>query len=204
MKTRLNNDRGIALVTALLLTMLCLAIVMALMYMVGQGTKLSGAHKRYKNSLEASHGGVQLVTKDIIPKLFNSYSSSEIRRQFNSINLDTSSSACLNQKLSLSPVGWTACAAAATSLDPKTGWDMSFKLQAVAGPGFNIYAKIIDTMPGNSDTSGFELLDAGAGVTGSASGLSPKHIPALYRIEIQGESAGNTREKAVLSALYAY
>ena len=120
------------------------------------------------------------------------------------INLDTSSSACLNQKLTLSPVGWTACAATATSLDPKTGWDMSFKLQGTAGPGFNIYAKIIDTMPGNSDTTGFELIDAGSGVTGSPSGLSPKHVPALYRIETQGESVSNAREKAALSVLYAY
>jgi hypothetical protein len=212
MKTPMANERGIALVTALLFTMLSLGIVMALLYMVGRGTQLSGMHKKYKSSLEASHGGVQLIARDIIPRLFNNYSGSELARTFNAINLQFTQvpqqTKCLNQKLGFDSSTWLAlCGPNSTSLDPKVGWDMSFRLQGTqgaAGPGYNVYAKIVDTMPGNSDTSGFEQIDAGAGVTGSASGLSPKHVPALYRIETRGESTVNSRENAALTVLYAY
>lgn len=201
---KLNNERGVALVTALLLTMISLGIVMALLYMVTMGTRLSGAHKRYKNSLEATHGGAQLITKDIIPKLFNAYSSSQIMTDFAGIDLGISPMPCMNQKLRLTPAQWSQCGANSTSLDPKENWDMHFKLQGTGDAGFDVYAKIVDTVEGNSDTSGFELLDDARGVTGSSSGLSPKHVPAVYRIETQGESAVNPREKAALSVLYAY
>jgi len=46
---RLNNNKGVALVTALMLTLISLTIVMALMYMITQGTTVSASYKRYKN-----------------------------------------------------------------------------------------------------------------------------------------------------------
>lgn len=205
MKT-LNNEDGVALVTALLLTLISLGMVMALLFMVLQQTKLSGAHKRYKNSLEASHGGSQLITKELIPAMFSEATdpTATLMTNFASINLYTSSNNCLQQKLMNVPAGWAACGADSKTYDIKKGWDMTFKLQGASGPGFNVYAKIVDTQPGNTDTSGFELLDGGAGVTGASAGIAPKHIPAMYRIETQGESVSNPREKAVLSVLYAY
>lgn len=205
MKT-LNNEDGIALVTALLFTLISLGMVMALLFMVLQQTKLSGAHKRYKNSLEASHGGLQLITKELIPAMFAEATDPTVtlKGNFASINLDTSSNNCLQQKLMNVSAGWTACGADGKTYDIKKGWDMTFKLQGTSGPGYNVYAKIVDTQPGNTDTSGFELLDGGAGVTGASAGIAPKHIPAMYRIETQGESVSNPREKAVLSVLYAY
>ena len=91
------------------------------------------------------------------------------------------------------------------SLDPKAKPDMTFILRASEQtPNFKVYTKLVDTTPGNSDLSGFELLDSGAGVVGSSSGVSPKHIPALYRVEVQGERETNPQEKAQLSVLYAY
>ncbi len=202
----LNNEKGIALVTALLLTLISLGMVMALLYMVLQQTKMSGAHKRYKSSLEAAHGGVQLITKELFPLMFGAESdlTTTIKNDFTSIGLDLASNNCLQQKLLSVPSGWTACGVNSTTDDPKTDWDMTFRLQGTNGPGFNVFAKIVDTQPGNTDPSGFDLLDSGAGVTGSSSGVSPKHMPALYRVETQGESAANPKEKALLSVLYAY
>jgi hypothetical protein len=50
----LRNQEGIALVTAMMFTLLCLAMVSVLIYYVLLGTKLSAAQKMYRNSLEAS------------------------------------------------------------------------------------------------------------------------------------------------------
>ena len=70
----LENEDGIALVTALMFTLITLAMIMTLMYYVLLGTKMSAAQKKYRNSLEASYGGTEFVTKAIIPKLFSNFS----------------------------------------------------------------------------------------------------------------------------------
>lgn len=202
----LDNEKGIALVTSLLLTLISLGIIMALMYLISAQTKLSGAHKRYKNSLEASHGAVQLLTKEMIPMMFSAAADPKatLTSEFASLQLDMVSNDCLKQKLSLPTSAWSACGgASSTTLDPKESPDVTFKLPGVTGPGYKVYAKIIDTTPGNSDTSGLDL-DSGSGVTGVNAGISPKHLPALYRIETEGENAANPQEKAALTVLYAY
>lgn len=202
----LQNENGIALVTSLLLTMISLAFVLALLYVVTQGTKMSGAQKRYRNALEASHGGVEVMTKEIIPKLFTGYSSNKLATDFSTINLAVSSSVtCMQQKMTLTNGHWSACSVNSSSLDPKVGYDLTFRLQNISGqPGFRVYAKIVDTSPGNSDASGIDYLDSGGGVASSSPGVSPKHLPGMYRLEVQGEREVNPEEKAKLSVMYAY
>ena len=205
MKT-LRNQQGIALVTALMLTLISLGMVMALMHLVLQQAKISGAHKLYKNSLEAAHGGAQLITKELIPMMFSPVTDPKalLTTRFSSIGLDTSSNACLGQKLSLPTSQWTACGSGSKSFDPKVDFDMTFKLQGVGKAGFNVYAKIVDTQPGNSDVSGVDLLDSGSGVTGSSAGVNAMHIPAIYRIETEGESTASGKEKAGVTVFYSY
>ncbi|MBJ6749007.1 pilus assembly protein PilX [Geomonas sp. Red421] len=188
-----------------MLALISLVIALAVLYLLLTQTKVSGAHKRYKNSLEASHGGVQLITKELIPRMFGTPTpGSSLKLEFSSLNLDLSSDLCLGQKLSLPSSGWAACLPGSKSNDPKQAPDMTFKLPGASGPGYKVYAKIVDTQPGNSDTSGVELLDSATGVTGASPGVSPKHVPALYRLETEGESISNAREKAALTVLYSY
>lgn len=204
MKT-ITNERGIALITALLLTLISLAIVMTVLYFIMQNMSTSAAHKRYKTALEASHGGAELFTKEIIPIVFSTATTSGLVQTFSSINLQVPvSNACFQQKLNESTAKWDKCSAASKTFDPKSAPDITFKLRGTETTDFKVYTKLVDTTPGNSDLSGFELLDSGAGVVGSSSGVSPKHIPALYRIEVQGERETNPQEKAQLSVLYAY
>lgn len=205
MKT-IRNEKGVALVTALLLTLVALAIVMAVLYFVMQGTQLSAAQKRYKNSLEASHGGAEVFTKEIIPYVFANNTTGGLATKFTGINLQIPvSNACFQQKLYSPTSQWTNCSADSKTLDPKSKPDMILKLNGLlTQPGFNVATKIVDTSPGNSDMSGFALLDSGSGVTGTSSGVSPKHIPAQYRIEVEGERESNSKEKAQLTVLYAY
>ena len=71
----LCNQKGIALVTSLMLTLISLTLVMFLMYMITSSVKLSGANKRYKTALEASYGGVDIVANEVMPQLFSNMSS---------------------------------------------------------------------------------------------------------------------------------
>lgn len=202
----LRNEQGVALITALMLTLISLGIVMGLLYYITVGTKLSASQKRYKNVLEASHGGVEVFTKELIPKIFDGYSTSKLVTDFDGINLAIPNGNCFNQKLTVATANWSAaCGASAKTLAPKESPDASFMLKGyVTQPGFNVFTKIVDTIPGNSDKSGFDLLDSGAGVSGSSSGVAPKHTPAIYRIEVQGEREVNPQEKANLTVIYAY
>ena len=201
---KLQNENGVALVTAMLLTLISLGMVMALLHLMLQQTKMSGAHKRYKNSLEAAHGGAQLIAKELIPMMFSDVADPKttLTTQFASIGLDTSSNACFKQKLTLPTAEWTACGANSKTMEPKNDWDMTFKLQGTTGAGFNVYAKIVDTQKGNSGSGVF--LDSAVGVTGTNSGVGPQHIPSIYRIETEGENAANSKEKAGLTVYYAY
>jgi hypothetical protein len=205
MKT-LKNERGIALVTSLLLTLISLAIIMAILYMVTQGTKLSAAHKRYKNALEASYGGTELFTKQILPQVFTNTTTGTLANQFSTYDMQLVSNKCFQAKLGMPTANWGAdCSAASKTYDPTATPDLSIKLLGTDPQNaFRVFSKIVDTVPGNSDISGFALLDSGSGVTGSNAGISPMHIPAMYRIEVQGQKENNPKEKSQLSVLYAY
>ena len=64
----LQRNNGMALITALMFTMLTLVITMALLYMVTAGARTSGALKRYKTATDATYGGSELLTREIIGK----------------------------------------------------------------------------------------------------------------------------------------
>lgn len=218
----LRNENGIALVTALLFTLISLGIMMALLAMVIQGTKMSAATKTYKNASEAGHGAIELVTKDLFPTLLNTtLSAAEMTAYKNNLSLSTKvgmalgDEACLNQKLtsSTSSANWSSCSAEATTPFPKELPDFTFNLKASNDTtGFKIYTKIMDTKCGgsagqpctNSDSSGIDYLDAGGGVTSGTGAVTPEHKPAYFRLEVQSERAVNPAEKAQMSVLYAY
>jgi cysteine sulfinate desulfinase/cysteine desulfurase-like protein len=205
---RVDNEQGVALVTSLLLTLISLAITMALLTFILAGTRMSASQKRYHNALSAAYGGIEVSTRDLIPKVFNGFSSNSLTTSFSNINLAVhSSNACLQQKLFLRSSEWNACGdlSAATKPDAAVAPDVRFTLQGVNNQSdFNIAAKIVDTVPGNSDPSGTEMLDAGMAVAGTSPGVSPMHLPSLITIEVEGTQGSKPQEKADLSVLYAY
>ena len=219
----LANQKGIALVTSLMLTLISLTIIMYLLYMVTSGVKLSGANKRYKTALEASYGATDLVIKEIMPALFNktiAAGSNDPTASFTglfaaSINFTKEAdSTCLMQKMTSSSSKWDL--ACSKSSNPKESTDFMITLNSTSSDPFNVYTKIIDTICSDkrpystggkctgSDLSGFDQLDGGQGTTGGASGVTVQAMPATYRIEVQGERSTNPLEKSRLSVLYAY
>lgn len=231
MKRVYDNERGVALVLALILSVIVLATISALVYLMTQGTMMSGYQKRYETSLEGAKGGVDIVTKEIIPQAIGQVSASALstlestlKNTYNvsspfplTLNFPFATSSCLLTKLTkttleLSTNNWTAAGCSADMVstylkNPTTGAVISDVSFVLPGPttqqNFVVYAKIVDTVSGNTSTSGLDL--QGGGVVESGSGMvSPKQVPYMYRIEVQAERQNNPDEHSNLSVLYGY
>lgn len=210
----MRNNKGIALVTSLMLTLISLTIVMALLYMITQGVQMSGQSKKYHTALEASYGGSEIIVKDILPIILQNYSSTSsltamtttVQNAFPGLNLQlpsvqqSQSLQCLRSKLTQATANWPA--GCSNTSQPKNSPDLSILLQATTGSPFSVYTKIVDTVPGNSDTSGLQL--EGSGVAEASTLLRPQQIPYIYRIEVQGERQNNPTAQANIEVLYAY
>ena len=202
----LRSQGGAALITALMLTMLSLVIALALLSTVATETQVSASQKRYRSSLTAAQGGVELWTLEIMPRLFQGDTHSALESDYALIDLKLPENDCLLQKLDHPTANWSKCSAAQASADPGQAPDVSFRLSGLPpARGFSVTTKIVDTVPGNSDRSGSELLDLGDSVAGKDEVIRPQHVPAMYNLSVQGmrEESG-VREKARLSVLYAY
>ena len=153
MKEMIRNKRGVALVTALLLTLITLVIISGLFYALTQNTKISASQKIYRTSVEATYAGSDVMLKEILPRLFSSESPAAIKTSLSSINLEFYSKAdgsCLQDKLLNAPSGWsTNCSAAnSTVVNPRVAPDVKFELNGMASNKYLGSAKIVDTIPG--------------------------------------------------------
>jgi len=202
------NNRGVALLTALMLTIIMLSIILGVMYLLDRTIKGSAAHRTYRNVVEASYGGADLVSREIIPRLFNNVSTSILSLGLDSVHAQFASSACLHNKLDNAPASWGSSGASCnTVVNPKINPDVSFELAGLNGQGFKVYAKIIDTTPGvpyaTEATEGSPLVGGGVAAE-SSTGSTLKLDHYVYRIEVSGESKTNAAEKANISVLYEY
>jgi hypothetical protein len=223
---RLKNEKGIALVTALMLTLISLTFVMAALYLLTQGIRTSASTKQYKSALEASYGGVEFFTKDALPEMlqagagFTSASFLGLYAAHPTLNMTiaNTSDACMQLKLTSTSASWVGvCTANEINSDIaqlKTTADLVFNLPGTAGsPGYRVFTKVVETKVGNTDTSvvgssGALLVGSGVGrsvsqAKGGGSGPATK-IPYLFTLEVQGEAATNPLEKKELTVLYAH
>lgn len=212
-----RSEKGIVLVVVLILSAVVLAIMTALIYMITSGTQVSGLQKRYKTSLDAARGGSEIfyqviglrgVTADdttFMTALSNASLPSSL-----SILATTCSGVSVGgtpysdpwqAKLMTPTASWTSCNSAVT-IDPNdpTTYDMSVQMGATTK--YNVYAKIVQTIEGNS---GGDLSLYNKGVVSTGSGeiqVMPK--PYLYDIEVMASNSTNTSERAKYSILYQY
>ena len=193
--TILGNERGIALITALLLGLVGLLMISSLLYMTGTGIWTSGSKVRYQTALESSHGGLNFFAKEIIQRGVGGTTLNAMGT-YGGILTPLASNAQFTAKLtttgSLGVAGYPANTPDATLTLPF----------AVPTPNMIVNTTILSTSRGNSGTSSNVLV--GGGVVSNNSGtVTPQHIPYLYQTEIQGQSA-NAQENARLSSIYAY
>lgn len=192
----LADERGMALVTALILGLIGMLMLTSLLYMAGTSIWTSGSKKRYQTALEASHGGMDFFAKEIIQRGIGGASLSAMGT-YGGILAPLISDANFTQKLSTT-------GDVNDGTYPNTNPDMTLTLAFTAPtPNIIVNTAILRTSRGNSGTSSNILV--GGGVVNNSSGtVTPPHIPYLFHTEIQGQSASISRENARLSATYAY
>ncbi len=184
-------------------------MVAAVYYFMHRGTEVSSLEKKYQTAREASFGGMDVFTREIIAKAISGTNLSDVVAGFATISnaqvqkRSTLTDACFKSKLLTNTSAWDA-SCGGNALDARTNPDVTFTL---AGPTssqpFNVYAKIVDTIAGNSDKSGIAL--EGQGTAESQTGMiTIQHFPYMYRLEVRGERATNPQETAGFTVLYAY
>jgi len=209
-RRRLTDSGGVALITALMFTLISLVIAMSMMYIITQSTKVSGTNKRYKTAIEASYGGAELLAKDMIPFLMVNFNNSAnlaglVGTAYSSVNAvlgqggTPADVACLQAKLRGPSSTWPA--GCSNTPSPTDHPDLTYNVLSATGNPYKIYSKIVETKAGNTDTSGLQL--EGEGVAEASSSIAPMHNPYIYRLEVQGQQSA-TSERANIEVLYAY
>ena len=61
----IRSEKGIALITTLILALVCLALIAGVMVLLNVGTRLSGIKSRYTSSVEAAKGGIEDFLQNI-------------------------------------------------------------------------------------------------------------------------------------------
>ena len=192
----LGSEKGVALVMALVLGLIGMLMIASLLYMAGTGIWTGGSKKRYQEALEASHGGMNFFAKEIIQRGVGGTALSDMGTYdgvLTQVITDANFTAKLTTTGSLGVGGY-----------PATSPDATLTLTFTAPtPNIIVNTTILSTSRGNSGTS--ENVLVGGGVVSNTSGtVTPQHIPYLFQTEIQGQSVTGTRERATLSAIYAY
>ncbi len=198
LNARVLNEKGIALVMVLILSAISLAIMAGLLYMVVTGTQISGMQKRYNTALEAGTAGIDVTYQVIAARIDNP---ATLQTNFNFLTnfVVTASQTCLNNKLLMPTSAWNAACNSLLTIDPTvpSTYDMSFDLGT-----YTAYAKIVDTVEGNS--GGDEGLLKHGVVSAGSGEITVMSIPYLYTIEVNAEATTNPAERAKLSILYQY
>lgn len=198
----LGNERGVALVMALILGLIGMLMIASLLYMAGTGTWTGGSNKRYQTALEASYGGMNFFAKEIIQNGMGGTALSAMGT-YNAI-LTPGSDAEFTTKLT-TPGNVKVNDGGVypfypNAVPPDTTLTL---LMTVPTPNIIVNSTILSTSIGNSGTSANVLV--GGGVVNNSSGtVTPQHIPYLFQTDIQGQSALNSQENARLSGIYAY
>ncbi|GKT08983.1 hypothetical protein [Desulforhabdus sp. TSK] len=141
----LNDERGIALITTLLMVVIGFAVVVILLLLVTQGVKVTGIEQRYAGSLEAAKGGTDLIINTIKNAALSDPTDPLVLPTFvENLNLE-SGEPCIKEKLakatSASPkVNWPHCSDYAATSDPTQNPDLIFDLSS-----HHLHIKIIDT-----------------------------------------------------------
>jgi Tfp pilus assembly protein PilX len=203
----MKNQKGIALIVALIIAFIILALGGMALYVSMQSTKISGGFKQYRSSIEAASGafnetnrileGIKSGTTVSLP---NTLIDNKTSCLYYKLNNPTTS--WTNDDLSNDNCFSTTDKAKSTNIDDiKNYYDLKYSLG-----NYIVYIKVSGTAEGNTSSSSNNGLTAG-GVTSNKQGTNivhPPTIPYLYRIEIVSESKLNSNDKAHISLLYGY
>ena len=200
------EKKGAALITVVALIVVTSAMVAAVYYFIRRGIEVSGLQKKYQTAREASLGGLDVFTKEVLPMAISGTTLANVVASFNTITSaqvqQGATDGCFSDKLLKASASWAG--GCSSTLDAKSNPDITFVVSGIApARRFDVYTKIIDTVAGNSSTSGINL--EGQGAAESQTGMiTAQHFPYMYRMEVQSERQNDATEKANFTVLYAY
>ena len=198
-------DRGVALISALIVVSVAAGIFAAIMYYAMTGSEISGLQRKYQSSKEASLGAIDVLTKDILPRVISGEELSAavtgmtVHDILPTIQADAARNACFRSKLTSITSAWAGGTCDSGS-DATVNSDIIFNLKSTSTSTrpFVVSMKIIDTVSGNSDTSGIVL------EVDEKELAKMQHFPFLYTIAADARPQNSTTERANIEVLYAY
>jgi hypothetical protein len=137
MRRIVHNEKGVALLTTLMLMVLGFGVVTTLLYMVTQGTKTTRLEQEYTTALDAAKGGADIIVNMMENELFIAPTMAS------TVSLNAT---CLEDKLKNattddnSSASWPSCTGQPTSSDPETDPDLTLTLA-----NRQVFVKIIHT-----------------------------------------------------------
>ena len=171
MRRIVHNEKGVALLTTLMLMVLGFGVVTTLLYMVTQGTKTTRLEQEYATALDAAKGGADIIINMMENELFSAPTMA---------STVSSNASCLEEKLSNpttddnSSANWPSCTGQPTSSDPKTDPDLTLTLA-----NRQVFVKVIHTTKTN--TNYLYLINVRAEIPGSEAHVE---ISFLYQLAI--------------------
>jgi len=206
-----SMDRGVALVSALIVVSVAAGIFVAIMYFAMTGTEISNLQRKYQSSKEASLGAIDILTKDVLPRVISGTNLSAavtgmvLPSVLPAIQADATKDACFRAKLTGVTSTWPG-GTCDSGPDATLNSDIVFNLKSTSTSTrpFVVSLKIVDTVTGNSDKTG-TVLELASGVVDDASAIiKVQHFPYLYTIVTDARPQNSTTERANIEVLYAY
>jgi len=206
-KKILANEKGIALISALMLSLIGMLMVASLLLMVGDtGSWTSGSKIRYQVALAAAHGGMNFFVKEILPRGIEGTGLSALGT-YGGLLTPVISNANLTTKLTTRGDTrdgfWPYDPNMANSGIAFGTTDVTVTFTPANGRPIAVDTAIVSTSRGNSSTSS-NLLQTGGVVNNNSGTITPQHIPYIYQTETRGQNATNPTENARLSSIYVY
>ena len=209
-------DRGVALVSALIVVSVAAGIFVAIMYYAMTGSEISNLQRKYQSSKEASLGAIDILTKDVLPRVISGTDLSAavtgmvLPSVLPAIQADATKDACFRAKLTGVTSTWVTSTwpggTCDSGPDATLNSDIVFNLKSTTTSTrpFVVSLKIVDTVTGNSDKTG-TVLELASGVVDDASAIiKVQHFPFLYTIVTDARPQNSTTERANIEVLYAY
>lgn len=190
-----QNERGIALAIVMLLALVGVMLGAAMLYLTARWAGVAGMEKQYKTAYEAALGGTDIS--------FNIIAGRGVPQVDNIAVTTAVDNVCLQDKMTRPTAFWHGTCDNSIVINPRAGaFDFSFDL-GTAPNQYRVYAKIVDTVQGNSAASA-GLVTANSVANSGTGEVQVFQMPFLYTIEILSERANNPAERSRLSVLYQY
>lgn len=206
MPKHISNEEGVALMLVLVMSVVVLAVMTSMIYLITVGTESSGKGKRYVTCLDAAIGSASVVKEYIDARGgISNGMSSQLVSETGFARSTGPTEECQDAKIYNTTSDWPEGCDSISLIntgDPDT-YDVYFEVG-----NYRTFSKICNTIEGNSSNTGKKQLALKANIRGVAyrrgSDIQGIKSPYEYHIELDTVNQQNNEERCGLSILYRY